>query len=78
MPLNLTDARIRAAYSEGAGIYRVVPESVAAPADVRELQDVVRRAAATRTTLIPRGAGSGMAGGTSVAARSWTCARFAA
>lgn len=62
-PLLLTDSRIRAAYSEGAGIYRVVPEAVALPQTVREVQDLVRWAARSGTTLVPRGAGSGMAGG---------------
>lgn len=59
----LTDLRIRAAYSEGAGIYRVLPQAVAVPESVRELQDLVRWARTTQTPLIPRGAGSGMPGG---------------
>jgi FAD/FMN-containing dehydrogenase len=59
----LTDPRIRAAYAEGAGIYRIVPAAVAAPRGVEELQQLVRWADATRTPLVPRGAGSGMAGG---------------
>lgn len=63
MPSLLTDARTRAAYAEGAGIYRIVPAAVAIPADVPELQALLRWAAETRTPLIPRGAGSGMPGG---------------
>src|SRR5881394_219800 len=63
MPSLLTDARTRAAYAEGAGIYRIVPTAVAIPADARELVELVRWAAQTRTPLIPRGAGSGMPGG---------------
>ena len=63
MPSLLTDARIRAAYAEGAGIYRIVPTGVAIPADGEELTALVRWAAQTRTPLIPRGAGSGMPGG---------------
>ena len=63
MPSLLTDSRTRAAYAEGAGIYRIVPAAVAIPADVEELTALVRWAADTRTPLIPRGAGSGMAGG---------------
>jgi len=59
----LTDPRIRAAYSEGAGIHRIVPAAVAVPQGVAELQQLVRWAGATGTTLVPRGAGSGMAGG---------------
>ncbi len=62
-PPLLTDPRIRAAYSEGAGIYRIVPTAVAVPRGVEELQEVVRWAGATGTPLVPRGAGSGMAGG---------------
>jgi FAD/FMN-containing dehydrogenase len=62
-PSILTDPRIRAAYSEGAGIYRIVPSGIAVPADVPAVQALVRRAAETETALIPRGAGSGMAGG---------------
>ncbi|HEV2751928.1 MAG TPA: FAD-binding oxidoreductase [Gemmatimonadales bacterium] len=59
----LTDLRIRAAYSEGAGIYRIVPEAVVVPQGVEELQRLVRWAAGSREPLIPRGAGSGMPGG---------------
>src|SRR5881396_510174 len=62
LPL-LTDPRSRAAYSEGAGIYRIVPAAVALPRGVEELQELVRWAGATGTPLVPRGAGSGMAGG---------------
>src|SRR5213596_1703134 len=62
-PSLLTDARIRAAYSEGAGIYRILPRAVAVPGSVAELAALVRWAADTRTPLVPRGAGSGMAGG---------------
>ncbi|PYO31364.1 MAG: hypothetical protein DMD51_05490 [Gemmatimonadetes bacterium] len=58
-----TDERVRAAYSEGAGIYRIVPAGVALPRGVEELQALVRWAAETRTPLVPRGAGSGMPGG---------------
>jgi FAD/FMN-containing dehydrogenase len=59
----LTDLRVRAAYAEGAGIYRIVPAAVTVPSGVEELQELVRWAGATGTPLVPRGAGSGMAGG---------------
>lgn len=59
----LTDVRSRAAYSEGAGIYRVVPQAVAIPSDVDDLRRLVAWASETRTALILRGAGSGMPGG---------------
>ena len=62
-PTLLTDERTRAAYSEGAGIYRIVPAAVAVPRGVEELQRLVRWAADSGTPLVPRGAGSGMAGG---------------
>jgi FAD/FMN-containing dehydrogenase len=62
-PVVLTDLRSRAAYSEGAGIYRIVPAGVAVPHGVEELQQLVRWAAHTGTSLVPRGAGSGMPGG---------------
>ena len=59
----LTDPRVRAAYAEGAGVYRIVPAAVAVPRGVEELQELVRWARTTGTPLVPRGAGSGMAGG---------------
>jgi FAD/FMN-containing dehydrogenase len=62
-PNLLTDARVCAAYAEGAGIYRIVPSAVAIPRDVEEVAALVRWAAETRTPLVPRGAGSGMPGG---------------
>ncbi|HTI04849.1 MAG TPA: FAD-binding oxidoreductase [Gemmatimonadales bacterium] len=58
-----TDPRARAAYAEGAGIYRIVPTAVAIPEDLDAVIALVRQAAASRTPLIPRGAGSGMPGG---------------
>src|SRR5438874_6174216 len=63
-PPLLTDPRIRAAYAEGAGIYRIVPAGVVVPQGVEELQHLVRWATDTGTPLVPRGAGSGMPGGT--------------
>ena len=59
----LTDPRIRAAYAEGAGIYRIVPAGVAIPEDVGDVVALLAWAAETRTPLTPRGAGSGMPGG---------------
>lgn len=56
------DDRARAAYSEGAGIYRIVPRAVAVPATTAALQAVVRWARAERVPLVPRGAGSAMPG----------------
>ncbi|MBW8839756.1 MAG: FAD-binding oxidoreductase, partial [Gemmatimonadetes bacterium] len=59
----LTDPRIRAAYAEGAGVYRIVPDAVAIPQTTADVVALVGQAAASRLALIPRGAGSGMPGG---------------
>lgn len=59
----VTDPRVRAAYAEGAGIYRIIPAAVATPTNTAEVVDLVRHAAASRLALTPRGAGSGMPGG---------------
>lgn len=58
-----TDLRARAAYAEGAGIYRIVPAAVARPCDMDDLVRLVRWAGTGRVPLVPRGAGSGMGGG---------------
>lgn len=58
-----TDLPARSVYAEGAGIYRIVPTAIAIPADTADLVQLVRWAAAEGMPLIPRGAGSGMAGG---------------
>jgi len=58
-----TDPRVRAAYAEGGGIYRIIPTAVAIPETVTDVQDLVRQAERDGTPLVPRGAGSGMPGG---------------
>src|SRR5918994_4162201 len=58
-----TDARARAAYSEGAGIYRIVPRAVALPSDAADLKLLISWAAEHRVPLVARGAGSAMGGG---------------
>ena len=58
-----TDAAARAAYSEGAGPYRIVPAAVAIPEDRDDLALLVQQARAELVPLVPRGAGSGMPGG---------------
>ena len=58
-----TDEAARAAYSEGAGIYRIVPLAVAIPANISDVVHLVRWARQEELTLIPRGAGSAMGGG---------------
>jgi FAD/FMN-containing dehydrogenase len=57
------DARARAAYSEGAGIYRILPQAVAQPSDIDDLKSLVSWAAEHHVALVPRGAGSAMGGG---------------
>ena len=63
MPHLVRDLVSRAAYSEGAGIARAVPQAIAIPRTPDEVVALVRWAAGTRAALIPRGSGSGMAGG---------------
>ncbi len=57
-----TDFRARAAYAEGAGIYRIVPVAVAVPADHADLALLLRWASAGRIPIVPRGAGSAVTG----------------
>jgi len=57
------DELARAVYSEGAGIAQEIPEAVAVPADTQDVETIVRWASAENKKLIPRGSGSGMAGG---------------
>src|SRR6186997_2113551 len=58
-----TDIRARAAYADGAGIYRILPEAVSLPTDGSDLIQLIRWAAEHRVALVPRGAGSAMGGG---------------
>lgn len=58
-----TDELARAVYSEGAGILRALPAAVAVPADADDVCTLVTWARDSGTPLIPRGSGSGMAGG---------------
>lgn len=58
-----TDDAARAVYGEAAGIARCWPAAVAVPIDARDVQTLVGWAHRERIPLIPRGSGSGMAGG---------------
>jgi FAD/FMN-containing dehydrogenase len=58
-----TDARARAAYAEGAGIYRILPQAICRPADIEDLKALISWASKHRVPLVPRGAGSAMGGG---------------
>jgi len=57
------DIRARAAYAEGAGIYRMIPVAVAQPTGIDDLRQLLAWARRTRTPVTPRGAGSAMGGG---------------
>lgn len=57
------DELARAIYSEAAGIARAIPTAVAVPVDAEDVISLVRWAAGTGTSLIPRGSGSSMSGG---------------
>jgi FAD/FMN-containing dehydrogenase len=57
------DELARAVYSEAAGIGRAIPTAVAVPVDAEDVAALVKWAAQTRTTLVPRGSGSSMSGG---------------
>ncbi len=58
-----TDAEARAVYGEAAGVARAIPRAVAVPADADDVRALVAWAAAAGAPLVPRGAGSSMAGG---------------
>ena len=58
-----TDERARAAYAEGAGIFRILPAAVCVPESRDDLAALAHWASAYRVPLVPRGAGSGMGGG---------------
>ena len=58
-----TDRRARAAYAEGAGIFRMLPAAVCVPADREDIASVMHWATLHRVGLVPRGAGSAMGGG---------------
>jgi len=57
------DRRARAAYAEGAGIFRMLPAAVCVPIGREDVAAIVHWAAAHRVSLVPRGAGSAMGGG---------------
>ncbi|MGH7711663.1 MAG: FAD-binding oxidoreductase, partial [Gemmatimonadaceae bacterium] len=57
------DLAARAVYSEAAGISRAIPRAVSVPASADDVIAVVRWAREASLTLVPRGSGSGMAGG---------------
>jgi len=58
-----SDALTRTLYATDASIYRIEPRAVAFPRSAVETSAVVRAAAAAGLSVIPRGAGTGLAGG---------------
>ncbi|MFL5342150.1 MAG: FAD-linked oxidase C-terminal domain-containing protein [Gemmataceae bacterium] len=58
----LFDDLSRALYSTDASIFQVEPLGVVTPLDEEDVQAVVRYCAAQKIALIPRGAGTGLAG----------------
>ncbi len=57
------DLPARSVYAEGAGIARAIPQRIVVPATAGDVVRLVRDAHAGRTPIVPRGSGSGMAGG---------------
>ena len=62
MPLILTDRLHRLAYATDASAYREVPEGVAYPETLADVQALVTEARRRGTCLIPRAAGTSLAG----------------
>lgn len=58
----LFDDLSRRLYSTDASIFQVLPAGVVVPRDEEDVQTVVRYAAEHKVPLVPRGAGTGMAG----------------
>src|SRR5579871_1680108 len=58
----LFDDLSRALYSTDASIFQIQPLGVVVPRDEEDVQAAVRYAAEHRVPLVPRGAGTGVAG----------------
>lgn len=58
-----TDDLTRCLYATDASVYRVMPRAVAFPRSAAETAELMQAAAAEGVPIIPRGAGSGLAGG---------------
>lgn len=50
-------------YEQDGSIFRVLPEMVVLPADVAQVAEVVRAARVAGVPIVPRGSGTGLAGG---------------
>jgi FAD/FMN-containing dehydrogenase len=53
----------RAAHAEAVGVLRIVPQAVALPGDADDVASLVGWASATGSSLVPRGAATGIPGG---------------
>lgn len=58
----LFDTVSRNVYSSDASLFEIKPEGIVLPADEEDLQNIVRYAFENQIPLIPRGAGTGLAG----------------
>ena len=50
-----TDARARAAYAEGAAIYRILPQAICRPADIEDVKRLISWADEHRIRSFPAG-----------------------
>jgi FAD/FMN-containing dehydrogenase/Fe-S oxidoreductase len=57
------DNLTRQLYATDASIYQIMPEAVAFPANTRQVSALIDAAVQASITVIPRGAGTGLAGG---------------
>ncbi|MFO0837965.1 MAG: FAD-linked oxidase C-terminal domain-containing protein [Phycisphaerae bacterium] len=57
------DRLARAIYASDASIYEIIPAGVVMPRDVQDVITLVRTCAAHGVPIVPRGAGTGIAGG---------------
>lgn len=71
----LTDRMSQLLYSTDASLYRMVPEAVAIPSSRDELADAIRIAAAHGMPILPRGAGTSLAGQTVIEGLVIDCSR---
>ena len=67
-----TDLRARAAYAEGAGIFRILPAAVCVPRDREDLASLAHWASAHRVALVPRAPAVRWAAATSATGSWWT------
>ncbi len=75
--LEVRDDRLtRGLYATDASIYEIVPDAVVWPRTVEQVQEVVRVCAAENVPLTPRGAGTGLSGGTCNRGIQLDCSRY--